>query len=306
MEGGRMQPLSLDYSFPSIRYEPRLLAEVLLPLLGGGLRARYEVESNLLYEKHPPERRGEVFAALETRMFEELPQHDLFVRAVRDAGPLPGVRDLQVCCVGGRDEGADLEPSGEMAILRLCPRRVGGDAGALRAFLLHELTHLVDMLDPGFAYRCEDPAPGESRAWANLVRDRHRVLWNASVDGRLAGREEIVSGTEQERRREVRRAFGGSSPADADRLFEEAWSGRLFGHAALIAAARNNAAGSCLGLEPGGTCPLCDFSSWDIASGGEGASVAEAVRRDYPAWSPDEGLCARCLELYQIRSEEST
>ncbi len=82
-------------------------------------------------------------------MFEELPQHDLFVRAVRDAGPLPGVRDLQVCCVGGRDEGADLEPSGEMAILRLCPRRVGGDAGALRAFLLHELTHLVvEMIAP--------------------------------------------------------------------------------------------------------------------------------------------------------------
>lgn len=290
---------------PVIRYEPRLLAEVLLPLLGGALRARYDIESGLLYERHPPERRGEAFAALDTRMFEELPQHDLFVGALRDAGPLPGVRELQVCCVAGSDEGADLNPSGEMAILRLRPRRVGGDARALRAFLLHELSHLVDLLDPGFGYRREDPALGEMRSWANLVRDRYRVLWNASVDGRLARRDETLPGTEEARRSEVRRTFAAIGSDDADSLFEQAWTGRLLGHAALLAAARHRAAGYSSGLQAGGTCPLCDFSAWDVAAVADAASVATAIRADYPAWSPDEGLCARCLELYQIRSEEA-
>ena len=157
---------------PVIRYEPCLLAEVVHPLLGSALRTRYHIESEVLYERHPPERRAEAFAALEARMFKTLPQYDIFEEALRDAGPLPGLREVQVCRAVGDDEGADLNPSGDMAIVRVRPRRVGGDARALRAFLLHEFTHLVDMLDPGFGYRCEDPAPREVRAFANLVRDR--------------------------------------------------------------------------------------------------------------------------------------
>ncbi len=291
---------------PMIRYEPRLLAEVSYPLLGGALRTRYHIESEVLYAKYPAEHRAEAFAALDGRTFRALPQHDVFEKALRDAGSLPGVQELRVYGALGDEEGADLSPSADTASLRVCLRRVRGDLGELRAFLLHELTHLVDLLDAGFGYRREDPALGERRPRAELVRDRYRVLWNASVDGRLALREETVPGTEEIRRNEVRRALAAIGGAAADRLFEDAWTGRLFGHAALLTAARRRGAGKSRGLQPGGTCPLCSFSTWDVASIDDAAAVATAVRADYSTWAPDEGLCGRCLELYQIHSEDGT
>ena len=74
---------------------------------------------------------------------------------------------------------------------------------------------------------------------------------------------------------------------DADGLFEQAWSGRLFGHAVLLAAARHRASGNSSGLQSGGTCPLCGFSAWDVAALADAASVATAIRADFPAWLPD-------------------
>ncbi len=291
---------------PAVRYDPSLLAEVVVPLLAGALRTRYHFESDALYEKYSPERRAEAFAALEARMFRQLPQHDVLVKALRDAGPLPGVQEVRVTGARGSEEGADLSTAGELAMLRLCPGRLRGDVGGLRAFLLHELCHLVDLLDPGFGYRREDPAPGEMRSWANLVRDRYRVLWNASVDGRLARRGETLPGTEEARRNEARGAFAGLGAAAADRLFEETWGGRLCGHRALLAAARRRGTGQGPGLQPGGICPLCGFSAWVVARAADAAAVTAAVGVDYPQWATDEGLCGHCFELYEIRTEEGT
>ncbi len=294
-------------AMPAVRFDPSLLAEVVLPLLGKALRTRYHFESDALYEKYLPEHRAEAFAALDTRMFRELPQHDAFAAALRDAGPLPGVQEVRVTGARGSEEGADLATTGELAMLRLGPGRLRGDVDGLRAFLLHELSHLVDLLDPGFGYRREDPAPGEMRSWANLVRDRYRVLWNASVDGRLARRGETLPGTGEARRNELRRVFAGLGAAAAERLFEETWNGRLCGHRALLAAARRRGgSGKEQGLQPGDTCPLCGFSAWVVAKAADAAGVTAAVGVDFPQWAPDEGLCGHCFELYEMRTEEGT
>ncbi len=75
--------------------------------------------------------RAEAFAALEARMFRQLPQHDVLVKALRDAGPLPGAQEVRVTGARGSEEGADLSTAGELAMLRLCPGRLRGGARSL-------------------------------------------------------------------------------------------------------------------------------------------------------------------------------
>ena len=290
---------------PVIDYDTRLLTEVVPWLLNPAQQTRYRFEAAALYNKYPLEQRAQVFAALDASTFRELPQHEVFEAALRDAGPLPGVRVVVVADASGMEEGADLNGLRDSAMLRVRFERVRGEAAALRAFLLHEFTHLVDLLDSGFGYQREEPAPGEMRTWGELVRDRYRVLWNTAIDGRLARRDEVVPGAELARKDEVLRAFSAFGEAEAAGLFERTWTGELSGHTALIAAARRRAVGSVTqGPRPGGTCPLCGFSTWDWARRAPAAQVARAVGADYGAWVLDDGLCGRCLEIYQIRSEE--
>jgi hypothetical protein len=288
---------------PALRYEPRLVREVLSALLRGAAWVRYHLACDDLYAKQVGPAREQAFAALEDETFRGLEMHAVFERALRDVGPLPGLREIRVLAAhGAAEEGADLALAGCVAVLRVLPARVRGEARALRAFLLHELTHLRDLLDPAFGHRREEPAPGEVRSRADLVRDRYRVLWNASVDGRLDRRGEALPGTQAARRAEVSRSFAGLDLAEADRLFVDAWNGRLAAHEALLAAARTRSSRGA-GLRPGETCPLCRFPAWEIAPLAELGAVAAAVRREEPAWSVDDGLCGRCLEFFRIRSE---
>jgi hypothetical protein len=55
-------------------------------------------------------------------------------------------------------------------------------------------------------------------------------------------------------------------------------------------------------LLPGFPCPLCNFPAYVwIESLDE--ELCEAVREDYPAWGPEEGICERCADLYRFRVE---
>ena len=60
----------------------------------------------------------------------------------------------------------------------------------LRDYVRHEFTHLSDMLDPAFGYAPTLDLPGLNGAQQRLARERYRLLWDITIDGRLtaAGR----------------------------------------------------------------------------------------------------------------------
>jgi len=91
------------------------------------------------------------------------------------------------------EEGADLvdriaPESGSVQpvlVIRLRPLTLL-DSKAIAALIQHELTHVADMLDPAFGYERALPPSGEGPSADTILRDRYRVLWDTTIDGRLA------------------------------------------------------------------------------------------------------------------------
>jgi hypothetical protein len=69
-------------------------------------------------------------------------------------------------------------------VVRLRPQSLLDPEG-LRTLLRRELLHVADMLDPAFGYLKELPSVERDPAVVNLLRERYRVLWDATIDGRL-------------------------------------------------------------------------------------------------------------------------
>jgi hypothetical protein len=92
-----------------------------------------------------------------------------------------------------------------------------------RALLRHEMMHVRDMLDPAFGY--ERSLPSDTGALTETtLRDRYRVLWDVTIDGRLALAGHPSDRARVQRLREFEAAFpmlGGDAPVAFD-----AWFGR--------------------------------------------------------------------------------
>ncbi|MFO1514941.1 MAG: hypothetical protein U1F83_18880, partial [Verrucomicrobiota bacterium] len=134
-----------------------------------------------------------------------------------------------------------------------------------------------------------------------LARERYRLLWDITIDGRLTA----AGHTPMLPREQHAAAFTrGYSFWPADRqaeTFESLWHDPAPRHAnflALIADPR--------GLRdahrpaPGASCPLCDFPTFTWAdSEALRPEIAARVTAEFPTWAPEQGLCGRCLETYQ-------
>jgi len=62
--------------------------------------------------------------------------------------------------------------------------------------------HLADMLDPAFGYERNLSAAADGPSAENIVRDHYRVLWDVTIDGRLARHGVASSGARVARWRE--------------------------------------------------------------------------------------------------------
>jgi hypothetical protein len=173
---------------------------------------------------------------------------------------------------------------------------------ALVAFLRHELMHISDMLDPAFAY---DPHPefgGMCETEDDLVRERFRVLWNVVVDSRLRRRGWQAVAEEPRRRQEFERAFSSWLPTRRHVVFEECSTRAQCTQRELLDLAKDERLTQTLGAG-GVRCPLCHFPTrdgvrvWD----GEWAPIAQAIHADYPDWTPAQGACVQCADLYRSR-----
>jgi hypothetical protein len=267
--------------------------------------ARFHREREKLYAILDPDARNTAFFNLHLDWFREWGLEQLITDLLKEFPLLP--EKLSVLAVrktrNKNDDGAELyvnETGQRSAILALRPESFARDA-ALRDYVRHEFTHLSDMLNPAFGYAPTLDLPGLNGAQMRLARERYRLLWDITIDGRLAA----AGRTPMQLREQHAAAFARGYcfwPNDRQKeTFESLWHDAAPNHSnflALIADPR--------GLRdahrpaPGASCPLCDFPTFTWADSETlRPEIAARVTAEFPTWTPEQGLCGRCLETYQ-------
>ena len=304
-----------------IAYAPELVEEAVLlaeRTLAPAEARRFRRERNRVYDVQDPDQREAAFRALHLRWFVQLGLHCVIERTVGEGGDLLG--HVTVCRVSRaltrREEGADLVDPSPAAVrtgetkpalaLRLRPA-VLLEPAVLRACLVHELTHVADMLDPAFGYERTLPPSDDGPSGDNILRDRYRVLWDVSIDGRLARNSEGDERARVARAREFAEAFamlGERGPAVFDEWFDRVRPT----HARLVAFAQEPSGYGSTNPADSGRCPLCRFPVASLDANGERlpAAALAILRADFPAWRPEQGLCSQCLDLYEARDHETS
>lgn len=143
-------------------------------------------------------------------------------------------RCLLLAARSDREEGADLHAGMDGPAVVVRARAVTlADPGRLVALLSREMLHVADLLDPSFGF---DPDLAEPLVRHPAARERYRLLWRATVDGRL-GLDEIAL---RRRREEFAAAFAGDVEQPAE-LFERLMRGPRPTHGELLRLAAGRA-----------------------------------------------------------------
>jgi len=267
--------------------------------------ARFQREREKLYAILDPDERNTAFFNLHLDWFREWGLEKLITDLLKEF-PLLATK-LEVLVVrktrNKNDDGAELyvnEAGQRSAILALRPESFARDA-ALRDYVRHEFTHLSDMLDPAFGYAPTLDLPGLNGAQQRLARERYRLLWDITIDGRLATAGYVPMAAREQHAAAFSRGYSFWPEQKQAETFSTLWQSKAPRHAeflALIADPR--------GLReahrpvPGGSCPLCDFPTFNWADAEALLPEIKArVAAEFPAWTTEQGLCGRCLETYQ-------
>lgn len=215
----------------------------------------------------------------------------------------------------GETAGADLGGADLRRLGISLPAPLFLEPEALRLSLRRELAAVEDTLDPAFGYAPGPLVPGRPGAMENLARERLRLLWGTSVDGRLArGRPEYAL-LRQDRSAQAVAAYRSLPEELPERLIERLWSGprpafcdlKLWAsdNESLLASFLPGARLSVGGFVPGSPCPLCAFPVARVETGWErqeNRELASLIAGDFPTWRPESGACERCVEGYAVRA----
>ncbi len=288
------------------------LVEGVVQLCATGKRAgipplqirRFHAERERCYQVLDPDERATAFARVHLTWFTEW-GFERFLAAT--AARLP-VLDGALAALafrkarGQQDEGAELYAdanSSRRGIVALRPERFA-DEPSLTRFLHHELAHISDIVDEGFGYSPDLGAAGQTASQLRLVRERYRLLWAVSIDGRLIQRGLETVTDEAGRRTEFDRGFAFLPEPRRTELFAALWDGRLAQHRELLelAADPRGLQGTTAPL-PGAACPLCGFAAFQWTDAATLRPEArERIRTEFPGWQEVEPVCARCAEMY--------
>lgn len=297
-----------------LRYDDEFIEAAVTLAAGGRLTkvpalqvTRFHRERERLYTILDPDERNAAFFRLHLEWFREWglerPINDVFAafRLVREALTTLGIRRS----IDKRDEGAELyvNESGErtgMLALRL--ERLGRPE-ALKEYLRHEFMHLHDMLDPGFGYSPSIDVPGLNSAQQRLALERYRLLWDITIDGRLAAAGHAPMLSRAQHVEAFARGYSFWPEPRRAETFASLWQEPAPRHAGLIALiADPRGWRTVTGPSPGAACPLCGFPTFAWAeSSAVPEKVQAAVIAEFPTWQPAHGLCQRCFEAYTVR-----
>lgn len=211
---------------------------------------------------------------------------------------------------GGRnDEGAELyvnETGQRTGLLAIRLERMI-DPVQLRDFIRHEFTHLHDILDPAFGYSPALVLPGLNAAQKRLALERYRLLWDVTIDGRMARDGYRPTQTRDQHAAAFARGYSFWPERRQAEVFEGLWQGVRPHHSDLVALISDPRGLRDAHLPvPGASCPLCDFPTFHWA--GEPRltpSLVLRVSEEFPSWQPEQGICIRCLETYEASARDA-
>ena len=272
---------------------------------------RFNRERERRYEVLDPDERNAAFYSLHLEWFREWGLEGLLTEALKEFPLLP--KSLHILAFrksrGKGDDGTELyvnEGGDRSGVVAIRPEHFAREA-ELTAFLRHEFTHLHDMLDPAFAYSPSLPSIVPSINQDRLARERYRMLWDVSIDGRLtlAGKRTIAP--KDQRWSEFATVFSFWPEIRQWDVFEWIWSHPAPTHRMfvdLVCDPRQLQTGT--GPRPGAPCPLCGFPTFAWAPVAELAqSTLNAIRSEFPHWEPEQGACARCSEIYRVNRPQA-
>lgn len=266
---------------------------------------RFHVAREKLYAILDPDARNAAFFDLHLEWFREWGLEKVVVGPA-DEFPLLR-RALHVLAFRrarvSRDEGAELyvgAEHGRSVVLALRVERLERP-DELACFLRHEYAHVNDMLDPAFGYSPELHLPDRNAAQQRLTRERFKLLWDITIDGRLTASARATVGSRDGHQAAFARTFNFWSESWRDEVFDALWSSRQPRHADLLAiAADPRGLDSTCEPGPGVACPLCGFATFAWAdTHGLSIQTMRAIRVEFPNWAPVQGVCRRCAEIYR-------
>jgi hypothetical protein len=266
---------------------------------------RFHSEREKLYSILDSDQRSNAFFDLHLEWFREWRLEEFLRNVTRDFPLL----DSALASFAFRkarartDEGAELFVNTERernAVAAMRAERFEDD-NALCRFLNHEFMHVSDMVDPAFGYSPELALTGPARANERLVRECYRLLWDVTIDGRLHRGRLPTEGSRERRWDEFNRAFAFWSEDKRRSIFDDLWLATTPHHTTLLSLASDprdlRTAQEPL---PGAPCPLCGFSTFEWASTSTRTpEIVAAIRAEFPHWTPADGACARCAEVYK-------
>lgn len=228
---------------------------------------RFHAERERCYQVLDPDERAIAFARVQLSWFREWGV-ERFLAAVisRFFGLEAALAALAFRKARGQaDEGAELygDPQGQRrGIVALRPERFAEDT-ALARWLHHELAHVADMVDERSGYSPDTSPTGQTVSQQRLVRERYRLPWAVSIEGRLRRRGLETIADEARCRRGFDRGFAFLPTARRADLLADLWRGRIASHRGLLAVAadpRGFRDGHA--PVPGAPCPLCGFAAF--------------------------------------------
>lgn len=296
-----------------VHYDPRLIEEaVFLAVNRRPEEKRFHGERSPLYGIANAEEREQAFQNFHRAWFFRLGLSEQIEQALAEQPLLSS--SVKSCLVarapGKREEGAELFVNPDQGLNEKERRTVSIflrpesflSPLALLTFLRHELLHIADMLDPNFGYEPALPPAEGGPTHDRLLKDRYRVLWDATIDGRMVRRGWAPGSLRAERLSEFGLAFP-MFGEESKNLFSRFFDREARTHAELVAFVLDPKSfdEALKAPQAGGRCPLCAFPTYAFDPEALSPEVTAQIAQDFPRWLPSHGLCRQCADLYRAR-----
>ncbi|HVR37144.1 MAG TPA: hypothetical protein VMS21_14975, partial [Methylomirabilota bacterium] len=287
-----------------LRYDDDFVEGAVFLCAGGRRRGapalqvrRFHAEREKCYSVADPDERNAAFFQVHFGWFREWGLEELITCSLREFPLLPDA--LQVLAFrqarNRNEEGAELYVgAGDVrtAVVALRLERLMRDDQMLR-FLRHEFTHLHDMVDPVFAYSAQIALRVQNPTQQRIVRERYRLLWDVTIDGRLARNGREPMNHRDQHQALFNRAFSFWSEEKRRQVFDAHWEDLSPRHENILAlAADPRDLDHAREPLPGGSCPLCQFPTFEWADARrltpETVAAASAL---FPDWTPEQSAC---------------